>query len=196
MEPTSQGTQPRKQERRLSNIELISNKLNAASSPRRTKARDDGVRHSFQRSRGHWMVDSSLDLYGHTVETLMTRAKQPIPFAAGGRRSGTDRLGRRIGTAPLRRYIDGLAQRQALSALCGYGVPLMVDECREASKTAARASDNSNNNNIQSSKRSHNMLPRSRRQVSALYKLARHLESTGGIQNRRQVKAVSTGHNN
>ena len=126
----------------------------------------------------------------------MTRAKQPIPFAAGCRRSGTDRRGRRIGTAPLRRYIDGLAQRQALSALCGYGVPLTVDECREASKTAARASDNSNNNNIQSSKRSHNMLPRSRRQVSALYELARHLESTGGIQNRRQVKAVSTGHNN
>ena len=37
------------------------------------------------------------------------------------------------------------------------------------------------------------MLPQSRRQVSALYELARHLESTGGIQNRRQV---STGHNN
>ena len=65
MEPTSQGTQPRKRERRLSNRELISNKLNAASSPRRTKARDDGVGHSFQRSRGHRMVDSSLDLYGH-----------------------------------------------------------------------------------------------------------------------------------
>ena len=79
----------------------------------------------------------------------MTRAKQPIPLAAGGLRSGTDRRGRRIGTAPLRRYIDGLAQRQALSALCGYGVPLTVDECWEASKTAARASENSNNNNIQ-----------------------------------------------
>jgi phosphoribosylformimino-5-aminoimidazole carboxamide ribonucleotide (ProFAR) isomerase len=34
-----------------------------------------------------------------------------------------------------------------------------------------------------------------RRQVSALYELARHLESTGGIQNRRQVKALSTGRN-
>ena len=119
----------------------------------------------------------------------MTRAKQPIPFAAG--RSGTNRRGR-IGTAPLRRYIDGLAQRQALSALCGYGVPLTVDECREASKTAARASDNINN--IQSPKQSH-MLPRNRRQVSALYELARHLEYTGGIQNQQQVKAVSTGHN-
>ena len=102
----------------------------------------------------------------------MTRAKQPIPFAAG--RSGTNRRGR-IGTAPLRRYIDGLAQRQG-----------------EASKTAARASDNINN--IQSLKQSH-MLPRNRRQVSALYELARHLEYTGGIQNQRQVKAVSTGHN-
>ena len=167
--------------------ELISNELNTAS---RTKTRDDGVGHSFQRSRGHRMVDSSLDLYGHAVETLMSRMKQPIPRAVG---SGTNRRGL-IGTAPLRRYIDGIAQRQALSALCGYGVPLTVDECREASKIAARASDSINN--IHSSKQLHIMLPRNRRQVSALYELARHLESTGGIQNRRRVKAVSTGHNN
>ena len=176
-----------KQEQHLSNRELISNELNTAS---RTKTRDDGVGHSFQRSRGHRMVDSSLDLYGRAVETIMSRMKQPIPRAAG---SGTNRRGR-IGTAPLRRYIDGIAQRQALSALCGYGVPLTVDECREASKIAARASDSINN--IHSSKQLHIMLPRNRRQVSALYELARHLESTGGIQNRRRVKAVSTGHNN
>ncbi len=172
-----------KREQRLSNRELILNKLNTALP--RTKARDVGVGHLFQRSRGHQMVDLSLDLYAYAVKTLMTRTKQPIPFAAG---SGTNRCGP-IGTAPLQRYIDGLAQRQALSALCGYCVPLTVDECREASKTAAHASDNINN--IQSSKQLH-MLSRSRRQVSALYELARHLESTGGIQNRRQV---STGHN-
>ena len=136
------------------------------------------------------MVDSSLDLYAFAVETLMSRAKQPIPRAAG---SGTDRRGR-LGTAPLRRYIDGLAQRQALSALCGYGKPLTLEECRKASKIAPRASDSIDN--IQSSKQS--SIPKTgdkRRQVSALYELARHLESTGGIQNRRQVKALSTGRN-
>jgi hypothetical protein len=135
-----------------------------------------------------------LDLYAFALETLMSRAKQPIPRAAG---SGSDRRGR-IGTAPLRRYIDGVAQRQALSALCGYGEPLTLEECREASKIAARASDNIDN--IRSLKQS--TMPRSRgsgdrrHQVSALYNLERHLESTGGIQNRRQVKAVSTGRNN
>ena len=177
-----------KREQRLSNREFISNELNAASS---TRARDDGVGHSFQRSRGHRVVDSSLDLYAFAVETLMSRAKQPIPRAAG---SGTDRRGR-LGTAPLRRYIDGLAQRQALSALCGYGKPLTLEECRKASKIAARASDSIDN--IQSSKQS--SMPKTgdkRRQVSALYELARHLESTGGIRNRRQVKALSTGRNN
>ena len=137
------------------------------------------------------MVDSSLDLYAFAVETLMSRAKQPIPRAAG---SGTDRRGR-LGTAPLRRYIDGLAQRQALSALCGYGKPLTLEECHKASKIAARASDSIDT--IQSSKQT--FMPKTgdkRRQVSALYELARHLESTGGIRNRRQVKALSTGRNN
>jgi phosphoribosylformimino-5-aminoimidazole carboxamide ribonucleotide (ProFAR) isomerase len=67
------------------------------------------------------------------------------------------------------------------------------------SKIAARASDNINN--IQSLKQSPS-LPHSRssrggsRQVSALYELSHHLESTGGINNRRQVKAMSTGRNN
>ncbi len=177
-----------KREQRLSNREFISNELNAAS---RTRARDDGVGHSFQRSRGHRVVDSSLDLYAFAVETLINRAKQPIPRASG---SGTDRRGR-LGTAPLRRYIDGIAQRHALSVLCGYGKPLTLEECREASKIAARASDSIDN--IQSSKQSSmTKTGDERRQVSALYELARHLESTGGVQNRRQVKALSTGRSN
>jgi hypothetical protein len=191
-----------KREQRLTNRELISNELQVASSSssssrinRTTKMRDDGVGHSFQRTRGHRMVDSSLELYAYAIETLMSRAKQPIPRAAG---SGPDRRGR-LGTAPLRRYIDGIAQKQTLSALCGYGQPLTLDECHEVSKIAARASDNINN--IQSSKQSPS-LPHSRssrggsRQVSALYELSHHLESTGGINNRRQVKAMSTGRNN
>ncbi|KAL3823745.1 hypothetical protein ACHAXA_004838 [Cyclostephanos tholiformis] len=177
-----------KREQRMASKELISKELHAAS---KSRARDDGVGHSFQRSRGHRMVDSSLDLYAFAIETLMSRAKQPIPRAAG---SGSDRRGR-LGTAPLRRYIDGLAQRQALSVLCGYGEKMTFEECRKASKIAARASDGIDN--IRSSKSS--IMPRSlgsrdrQRQVSALYNLARHLESTGGVQ---KVKAVSTGRNN
>jgi exoribonuclease R len=92
--------------------------------------RDDGAGGSFQRSRGHRLVDSALDLYAFALGTLMKRAKQPIPRAAG-----------RLGTAPLRRYIDGLAQRQALSALCNYGIPLTFDECRAVSKKATDASN-------------------------------------------------------
>ncbi|KAL7554843.1 hypothetical protein ACHAWF_018382 [Thalassiosira exigua] len=145
---------------------------------------------TFQRSRGHLMVDSSLDLYAHAVGTLMKRAKQPIPRAAG---SGEERGGR-LGTAPLRRYIDGIAQRQALSALCDYGRPLSLKECRKASKIASQASDKIDN--LRSSKhaplaRSHNS-KNLQSHTSALHSLACHLAS----RNWREVKAVSTGHNN
>ena len=179
-----------KREKRLSTKELISKELNNASG-RRQAIRDDGVGNSFQRSRGHRIVDSSLDLYAFAIGTLMKRAKQPIPRAPGTTR---------LGTAPLRRYIDGLAQRQAISVLCGYGKPLTLKECQEGARTAANASDNIDN--LRSSKQSATTTTKShgtgsqRRQVSALYKLARHLSSTGGIHNQHQVKAVSTGHNN
>lgn len=178
------NTAAQNREKRLANKEMIANELNAAPYAR---ARDDGVGGSFQRSRGHRAVDSSLDLYAVAVGTLMKRANKPIPRAAG---SGADRGGR-LGTAPLRRYIDGVAQRQALSVLCGYGKPLTFQECQEASKIAARASDNIAN--LQSSKQ---ISPNEMRQVTALYELDRHLKSTGGIRNRNQVKALSTGHNN
>ena len=108
----------------------------------------DGVGNSFQRSGGHRLVDSSLDLYSFALGTLVKRAKQPIPRAAG---RGADRGGR-LGKATLRRYIDGIAQRQALSILCGYGKPLTMDECKQASKVASQASDRLDN--IRSSKQS------------------------------------------
>ena len=181
-----------KREKRFVTKELVSKELSAASG---TRARDDCVGGSFQRTRGHRAVDSSLDLYAFALGTLMHRAKQPIPRAAG---SGADRGGR-LGTAPLRRYVDGLAQRQALSALCGYGTPLTREECIEASRVASRASDAIAN--VRSSKGSSPTTTRNgskdrRRQVSALHELARHLASTGGIQNQRQAKAMSTGRNN
>lgn len=179
-----------RREQRLSTKELISNQLHSLSGAKR---RDDGVGYSFQRSRGHRIVDSSLDLYAFAVGLLMNRAKQPIPRALG---RGTDRGGR-LGTAPLRRYIDGVAQRQAISVLCGYGKPLTMDECREASKRASLASDNVDN--IRSSKKSNasgSIKVSNRRQVSALHNLSRHLASTRGANTNERIRATSTGRNN
>ena len=185
-----------KREKRLATKEAISKELTAAA---RAPMRDDGVGGSFQRSQGHRVVDSALDLYAFAISTLMNRAKHPIPRAAG---SGADRGGR-LGTAPLRRYIDGIAQRQALSVLCNYGLPLSLEECREATKIAARSSDTiANLSSTKDGKTTSSSMTRGRGggnqrgQVSALHSLARHLSSTGGIQNMRQVKAMSTGRNN
>jgi exoribonuclease R len=179
----------RKRESRLATRELVASELKAAGG----QSRDDGVGGSFQRSRGHRLVDSSLDLYAYAVGTMMKRANQPIPRAAG---SGADRGGR-LATAPLRRYIDGLAQRQALSVLCDYGSPLTSDECHKAAKAVARATDNIAN--LRSSKNRRDDSPRDRqssgRQVSALHTLNRYLASTGGGQY-REVKAISSGKNN
>ena len=170
-------------ESRLKTRELIAAATNGSV------IRDDGVGGTFQRSRGHRVVDSALDLYAFAVGTLMSRAKQPVPRAAG---SGADRGGR-LGTAPLRRYIDGLAQRQALSALCNYGIPLSLDECQAAAKAATDATNEIAN--LRSSKTS-SISKGQPNQISALHQLNRHLMSTGGINNKRQVKAISTGRNN
>jgi len=121
----------RKREDRLSQKELISNATGR-------DGRDDGVGGSFQRSRGHRLVDSSLDLYAFALGTLMRRANQPIPRAPGS----MENRGGRLGTAPLRRYIDGMAQRQAIAVLCDYGgKPLTKEECRLAARLASKANE-------------------------------------------------------
>ena len=91
---------------------------------------------TFQRTPGHVIVDRALDLYANGVTALLRRKGAKIPRASG---AGEDRGGR-LGTGPLRRYIDGIAQRQALSVLCEYGgSPMTESECLEASKVAASA---------------------------------------------------------
>jgi hypothetical protein len=51
-----------------------------------------------------------------------------------------------VGTAPLHRYIDGIAQQQALSVLCGYGgPPLTKVECDRASAKATKARNSLSN---------------------------------------------------
>lgn len=112
----------RKREARLSAKEIVSTQN----------------RNGFERTRGHRLVDMALDLYGVAVSQLLRSKKAPIPRASG---SGSDRMGR-VATAPLRRYVDGMAQRQVLSVLCGYGgKPLTVDECQKINAEANDAMD-------------------------------------------------------
>lgn len=101
---------------------------------------NSGVR-SFERTRAHRLVDASLDLYGSTLWYLLRQAKAPVPVAAGADIS----RGGRVATAPLRRYIDGEAQRQALAVLCGYGEVLSAKECKEIGRTSNEARNSISN---------------------------------------------------
>lgn len=90
---------------------------------------DDGSV-SFRRTRGHRLVDSSLALYSVVLSSLMRRAGEKLPTPAG---AGSAQEGR-VSTGPLRRYVDGEAQRQALAVLCGYGEPMTDKERRTIAK--------------------------------------------------------------
>ncbi|GAX26767.1 hypothetical protein FisN_9Lh034 [Fistulifera solaris] len=88
---------------------------------------DDG-RDGFVRTRAHRLVDSALDLYSYAAAALLRRVEAPIPRAQG---VGADRGGR-IATSPLRRFLDGEAQRQLLAVCCEFGDKLSAKECSEA----------------------------------------------------------------
>ena len=111
----------RQRELRLSQREA------AAATATIAPPRDDG-RDGFVRSRGHCLVDAALDLYGTSAVQLLH--SHPVPRAAGTAQGG------RVATAPLRRYVDGQAQRQIVSVLCGYGTPLSRQECERVGQTA------------------------------------------------------------
>ena len=154
--------------------------------------RDDGAKGSFQRTRGHMVVDNALDIHGNVLSVLLSRAKAPIPRASG---SGRNRGGR-LGMAPLRRYIDGMAQRQALSVLCKYGGPPMTrNECSEANKIATNAINKITN--LRSSKKgSEDFSNAGSNDVLKRKKALRSLEShfaTFDSTKRRIVPALSTG---
>ncbi|GKY99375.1 hypothetical protein MPSEU_000892200 [Mayamaea pseudoterrestris] len=87
---------------------------------------------SFQRSRGHRLVDSALDLHGIVLYNMLRQSNAPIPMTVGAEVT----RGGRMATAPLRRFVDGMAQRQALAALCHHGRRLTLSECRKAGKLA------------------------------------------------------------
>jgi len=125
----------RKREERLRVRELVANQRNKSYKGKNVR-RDDGADGSFQRSRGHRIVDEALDIYAYALSGLFYRKNIPVPRVSG---SGADRGGR-LGTAPLRRYIDGMIQRQALAALCQYGGPVMSrEECADVGRKATDA---------------------------------------------------------
>jgi RNB domain len=145
----------------------------------------------FLRTRGHKLVDTSLNLYSYAAKALMRRAKAFLPQQAG---SGQDRDGR-VATAPLRRYVDGMAQRQILSVACGYGGPPMSKaECILVSQ---KATDSYNAiSNIRSVRRDAPSMAfnkGSSQQKAAVRNLSMHLS---GMVANIIIPAVTTGRGN
>ena len=126
---------------RLAARERSSMLTKVSTTIRQREPRDDGV-DGFRRTRGHRLVDVALNVYTNVAIQLLQRIKAPIPRAIG---SDYTTRGGRVGTAPLRRYIDGQMQRQLLAMLCQYGTPMTLDECRQVSIVANQANNSINN---------------------------------------------------
>ncbi|KAL3913190.1 MAG: hypothetical protein SGARI_000777 [Bacillariaceae sp.] len=128
-------------EERMSAYEGMSRQVHGGGNNRR----DDG-KDGFKRTRGHRLVDASMDLHGYGLATLVRKAGASLPSIIGAKDA-------RIGTGPLRRYIDGMAQRQALSVLCDYeGRPWSKQECFEISKQATDTLNRISNTNASRAK--------------------------------------------
>ena len=112
------------------------NRLSAKESeiPLLQDMHDDG-RDGFFRSRGHRLVDAALSLYAYALSGLLRKAKAPIPRARGADAS----RGGRIATSPLRRAVDGQAQKQALAVCCEFGERMTERDCRRAGTKANEA---------------------------------------------------------
>jgi hypothetical protein len=89
----------------------------------------------FKRSSAHRMVDSALELYSTGVSTVLRKSGAPIPQAKGAESF----RGGRIATAPLRRYVDGEAQRQVFAVLFDQGRRLSAKDCAEIGRVANMA---------------------------------------------------------
>ena len=169
-------------EKRLQAREVVSRAVHGADNRRRR--RDNGSE-GFSRTRGHQTVDACLELYGHGIRTFLEKRKTAFPRIAG---TGPDRLAR-VATAPLRRFVDGIAQRQVLSVMCGYGgEPLTKQQCVDMGIEATNTINKLNNSDYR--KRGS---PRreGKSQREAIAALRRHL--AGG---RTVVPALGTGRKN
>ncbi|CAB9500566.1 expressed unknown protein [Seminavis robusta] len=178
---TSQVAQ--KREERLALKEFVAKQ--------QTRSWSDNGRDGFQRTRGHRLVDSSLDLYSYVVKGLVRRSGAYLPQQAG---SGQARGGR-VATAPLRRYVDGMAQRQILAALCGYKDSLMSKaECR---RVGEKATDSYNTiSNIRAIKKGSSPLTSNNKALSKQKAAVRDLSIHLSGNRDRRVRAVTTGRGN
>jgi len=105
--------------------------------------------------------------------------------------SSAKKSGMRSATAPLRNYLQGLAQRQALAVLCDYGgIPMSNDECKKIGSTTTSAY-NARQNSGGATNGPQVVSPR---QLAAVRSLKSHLQKYSSSEN-RVVPAISTGIN-
>ncbi len=170
-------------EQRLETREQVDRHIYGDSGQR--NSRDDG-RDGFRLTRGHRMVDTCLDIHGIALTGLLKRAKACIPYVAGAERDG------RVATAPLRRYIDGMVQRQALAVLCQYGGGAMSkSECAQVGLEATNAINSiSNIQSFKPSAASKQRMPKTQKQQQAARALLHRISHTG---KNWTFSALSTG---
>ena len=167
------NTSSKKREERLVVRELV------AKEQYQGNGRDDGS-NGFLRSRGHRVVDRALDMHGFALMGLLRRSKAPVPMASGVKDGG------RVGTAPLRRFVDGMVQRQAVSVLCNFGgPPLTSEDCKVINQQMDQARNNLSN--LAASKDRVNP-----NQLESLRALQAHLVD----RSTRVLSALSTGREN
>lgn len=180
------SNEARAREEKLAARELISNQVFGGKNNSR-KRRDDGRDGDFRRNRGHRLVDSTLQLYENAFRMMLQRNKAMIPQHP----VSSSKNGMRSATAPLRNYLQGLAQRQALAVLCDYGgAPIPNDECKKIGSTVTSAY-NARRNSGGATNGPRVVAPR---QLAAVRSLKSHLQKHSSSEN-RIVPAISTGTN-
>ena len=177
----------RDREEKLAAREMISNQVFGGKN-NRWKRRDDGRDGDFRRDRGHRLVDSTLNLYENALRMMLHRKKAMIPqHPVSSNKSG----GMRSASAPLRNYLQGLAQRQMLAVLCDYsGPPMTNEQCKKTGSTITSAY-NARQNTSGATKGPRAVAPR---QLAAVRSLQSHLRRHSSSQT-RLIPAISTGKN-
>ena len=171
---------------RLATREMISNQVFGGRNNRQ-KRRDDGQGGDFRYGRGHKLVDSTLNLYENAIRMMLRRRKRTIPINPMFLKKSTGRSA----TAPLRYYLQGLAQRQALALFCNYGgPPIPDDECKEIGITITN-SLNARRNTGSATNGPQAVAPK---QLKAVRSLKSHLQKHSFSKD-RLIPAISTGQN-
>ena len=171
---------------RLETREMISNQVFGGRNNRQ-KRRDDGQGGDFRYGRGHKLVDSTLNLYENAIRMMLRRSKRTIPINPMFLKKSTGRSA----TAPLRYYLQGLAQRQALALFCNYGgPPIPDDECKETGITITN-SLNARRNTGSATNGPQAVAPK---QLKAVRSLKSHLQKHSFSKD-RLIPAISTGQN-